>query len=293
MSVRYWLFIAALGVIFSAPLGAQEDIGERPSDPSAAEDQPASDPAIETDTAPLETPAELSGSAHDGEASGDGDQQEGQPPDIILGDGWAQWAMAATGFLALLISAWAVWLLKETLSATRAAVDQAEAGTKAAQEATKVTRSIGKAQLRAYLDIEVKEGTVAVDQPVRFETQIKNLGSTPAYSVSVTSAALIRKRDWWDWDYSLPEGEGPACRISPDEPRKVIVDIEGDPPIPKNTYDAIKSDRDCIFANVFVSYKDIFGDNHWVRFSFEFSGPDCFRTGRVRISQRGNDSSDE
>ncbi len=51
---------------------------------------------------------------------------------IIFGDTYAQWAMTFFNLIALGLSGWAIWLLKETLAATRVAVREAEKATAAA-----------------------------------------------------------------------------------------------------------------------------------------------------------------
>ncbi len=103
--------------------------------------------------------------------------------------GWqdtgAQWTMAATGVLALLVSCWAVWLLKETLKATRTAVREAEAATKAAEAAVAVTRDVGQAQMRAYINFTEIKAYISGNAVCVLGT-LKNSGNTPPKNLRLT-----------------------------------------------------------------------------------------------------------
>lgn len=128
-----------------------------------------------------------------------GERDVGEGNHLILGDGWAQWAMALTGLLALILSAWAVWLLKRTLDATRAAV-------KSADDAVEVTRELGEAQIRAYLSC--RSAKYKFDKNGVFASvEIANTGQSPASAVSIAGTvsiyvvggrpAMPRVLEWW------------------------------------------------------------------------------------------------
>lgn len=105
------------------------------------------------------------------------------PTFVSSNDTLAQWLMTLFSFLATVVSVWAVTLLRETLLETRNAV-------KSADDAVSVTREIGEAQTRAYIEFEAREfipvfGNPNIDMPTgfRFRLIIKNSGQTPAHLI--------------------------------------------------------------------------------------------------------------
>lgn len=158
-------------------LKAQENKNNPEIQPNTAQEQTADQPTV--DPTPIKpaipTPTDEASAKHDRGGTKDGDENPKQYPDVILGDGWAQWAMVGTSVLALAVSAWAVWLLKKTLHATREAV-------RAADDAVTVTQKIGTEQLRAYLSVE--SAHIIFDEAVNVvRITLKNFGQTPAYNV--------------------------------------------------------------------------------------------------------------
>jgi hypothetical protein len=200
MSRRNWIALAAIGLALAlSSVGeGEEHPQEPPTEPTASQEQPADQAAEEPGAVRAEVlPTDPPSREHDERAAADGDEQTQQsqhaPLSIgFLGDGWAQWAMALFSLIALLISAWAVWLLQETLTATRAAVREAESATKAAQDAVEVTRETGQAQVRAYLEFEIDSIDVSEvtnsDLPqtrIEFAGKIRNTGQSPAHAYRV------------------------------------------------------------------------------------------------------------
>ena len=129
-------------------------------------------------------------------------------------DTLAQWLMAAFGVLATSISAYAVYLLRDTLKATRDAVVEAEKGTVTAQAAVVVTENIGKAQLRAYMGFSgVKIQPVGDQNDITFRVgfqfifYFRNVGSTPANKVLITG----------DYDF-IPRGSPVRLLEASDHP---------------------------------------------------------------------------
>ncbi len=70
----------------------------------------------------------------------------------------------------------------------------------------------------------------------------------------------------------------------------LVVSEESDNPLPQATYDHLRADRSAVFFSGVVFYDDVFGDRHETHFRYEFSGEECFRTGKLRISKEGNDA---
>mgnify|MGYP005862363751 CR=1 FL=1 len=178
-----WIIAVALGLVSSLALQAQENKPEPKIQPDATQEQPAVEPLPVKPTIPL--PTDEASAEHDESGAKDTQSKPQQVPSIVLGDGWAQWAMALTGLGALLVSIWAVRLLKATLKETRDAV-------RAADAAVGVTREIGEAQARAYLsiqDIEVSGLTGQSSALVKFK--IRNTGMTPARNLVWCGNAFV------------------------------------------------------------------------------------------------------
>ena len=197
MSTRLGIVAIAIGLASSMTLQAQENKPEPEIQPDATQEQPAEQPAVEPPpvepTIPL--PANEASAEHDESSAKDTQNKPQQIPSIVLGDGWAQWAMALTGLGALLVSIWAVRLLKATLKETRDAV-------RAADDAVGVTREIGEAQTRAYLSLEEVKALVDERDGINFAVTIRNLGNTPARDVHVVVGV------WVNREIEMPEDFG-------------------------------------------------------------------------------------
>ncbi|SLN76832.1 hypothetical protein [Oceanibacterium hippocampi] len=104
---------------------------------------------------------------------------------IPWGDTIPQWIMAVSGVVALIVSIWAVWLLKQTLRATRDATKEAERGATAAFAAIDLSRENMQLQLRPYLsttpNLTLSFGGNRVPM---VEVTVKNSGNTPAKEIS-------------------------------------------------------------------------------------------------------------
>jgi len=100
---------------------------------------------------------------------------------LYLGEGLAQWAMAATSLLAFFVSILAVVLLQKTLKSTRDAVLQAEKGTEAAINSVEVAKRIGEAQVRAYVAAKYcVMNDITVGKKPWARVGFDNSGATPA-----------------------------------------------------------------------------------------------------------------
>ncbi|MEY8830933.1 hypothetical protein AB9K34_21390 [Sedimentitalea sp. XS_ASV28] len=185
MSVSRWIIAVVFGLMLPLALNAKEDIDQKEIQPKTSEaktsDEPPGDPMPVFP--PIASPTNPPTDEHDQDAAHQSNKQPYQVPEIILGDGWAQWAMAFLALVGVGISGWAVWLLKCTLDATQGAIREAEKATIAAQEATVVARDVGEAQVRAYVTASKFKWVIPPGQEsfVRAECQIENLGETPAF----------------------------------------------------------------------------------------------------------------
>lgn len=161
-------------------------------------------PQFETDGSSLpDTPVSHDTPKLDGPASPA--EEAGTRPDPVevdesvnyafLGDTWANWIGAVTGFAALLVSIRALYLLRGTLRAT--------------QDTVQVTREIGQKQVRAYLSIQSFEIKVAFKINLLGKITIKNTGASVARNVRISLHVWQPKLqspdlDAWVW-IELPD----------------------------------------------------------------------------------------
>lgn len=190
MPARLGVIALVFGLTLAAPLNAQENVSHPEGHPASAQEQSADKPAVEP--SPVEPavtfPANEASVEHNQGASTDINEDPYQYPDIILGDGWAQWAMAILSLFALGVSAWAVWLLRDTLKATREAV-------RAADDAVDVTREMGQRQIRAYISIVYCKVQRHPDKGIATITiTFANRGQTPAFKTQAVVARSVAKR---------------------------------------------------------------------------------------------------
>jgi hypothetical protein len=117
----------------------------------------------------------------------------GQPgaPNLFWGDTKAQWVKALTGLLALALNILAVVLLYRTLMLTRATLQEAEKATLAAIETVAVTRSVGEAQVRAYLSIVESNAVFGDDDSFELRMTVRNNGQTPAKGVHAVMGIMV------------------------------------------------------------------------------------------------------
>ena len=182
-----------LTLVFSGQVSVANEEQNTPSvQPNATQAETGEQASVDPEATRVPSaPAKGAGDKHDDGASDDQDPQLHETRSALIAffeiiD--PQWIMAIISFLALLISAWAVWLLKATLSATHEAVKQAEIAGIAAQKAVKVTRQIGQAQIAAYLDCTCRcnlhDPGLRSDN-ITLNFKIKNWGQTPASGVKL------------------------------------------------------------------------------------------------------------
>lgn len=104
--------------------------------------------------------------------------------DVLLGDRLAPGVEALTGVAALLVSIWAVWLVRGTLIEARKATVAANKAAEAATKANAGFESSSKAELRAYVGSEgIVDLEIRQDASARVKLQMRNFGDTPAFRV--------------------------------------------------------------------------------------------------------------
>lgn len=206
MPSSLWLYQLALGgclsvLLLIAPALGQEAVkpeqwpAENQNTTSEPQEQPGEEPAVESPSAlaPV-VAAESSGGNHDGEDEYSENSETQKPPGAaensgiwgVWGDTPAQWIMALFGIVATGISIWAVWLLKQTLKATREAVATTEASVEAMRDGN-------ERMLRAYVCVTETEIKRENDRVIRALVYVSNSGQTPARNI--TSWTKIRVGD--------------------------------------------------------------------------------------------------
>lgn len=117
--------------------------------------------------------------------------------DVVAQERMQLWALALLGVTAAgtLIALYGLILLRRTWT-------EAKAATKAAQEAVVVTREIGEAQVRAYLDVKLVN-VARADTGIgwAFRVKIRNSGQSPARKILVT----LDGSDTGSFDVIFPE----------------------------------------------------------------------------------------
>ena len=203
-------------------------------------------------------------------------------PEFAARDTYAQWAMVALTFAATAISIWAVRLVNDTLAETRRAV-------RAAEDANRVSREIGQAQVRAYLNIEYSK-IVPPKKPAIFPfldgmnavVAFRNSGQSPAYDVRLrrkesTIGALVE-----DFDRGL--GDIPFVFIGTIGASAAFsYDIENF--LEPDEYSSLKNQTCFTFFFGEVIYRDCFGD--WWRTQYSLR-VEAFSTDRVKIFPHGH-----
>jgi hypothetical protein len=107
---------------------------------------------------------------------------------MFLGDGAAQWIVATCAIFGLILSGWAVWLVKTTLDVTRATLKEANAATKAAVQNVDITVELGQIQTRAYLAV-TEAILVHNEYGYSVDLTIRNVGNSPAFDVRAVFSA--------------------------------------------------------------------------------------------------------
>jgi len=270
----YWIAAIALGLTVSFSSLAEEVMSQHPIEPIATQEQAAEKARIEARLmATTITPAEPTATEHNQSTAPDSNSATNDH--LFYGDGFARWLMTVTGIGALILSVWAVWLLKKTLDATRDAVGQTAASTAAALKSIDTTERIGEAQVRAYLSCVRGEYAVEFSaQHFRCTLVAKNNGQSPATDISATYDLTFA-------DVDEMGHEGPTPRISGITPLGAVdpipAGVEGEIPLNMSMLDI--SERSDSFTSrigkidfpfwIFgkLSWKDVFGKLQTIDFT--------------------------
>lgn len=171
----------------------------------------------------------------------------------------------ATGIVGLVLIGW-------TLSATRAAVREANEATEAARSAVAVTEDGSRRQLRAYV-VAAPGMLTGLDSrdPLKMSVSYKNTGQTPAYNVSVELRAVYAPNDE-AIAISIPDDEDVArCEMTLGNGESFAATHEANfTPLPVACAE-IRRRRASIMVFGLILYEDIYGVPHKTRFMHRFT----------------------
>ncbi|WP_371345255.1 hypothetical protein [Ancylobacter sp. IITR112] len=207
---------------------------------------------------------------------------------LYLGEGLAQWGMAATGLLALFVSVLAVVLLQKTLKSTRDAVLQAEKGSDAAIKSVEVTKRIGEAQVRAYVSAQYCIlHDIAVGKKPWARVGFHNSGATPAQPVNVRGSIIFG---------DLPQ--------SPDHSQFIVgrrentaglasgasasTEIRRLKPFTEEEYERFIDGTGAFYIYVAIKFDDVFGYNNTSRTIFIYRFTESALGATASVAEYGN-----
>lgn len=176
-----------------------------------------------------------------------------------VGDLIAQSLMALFALGQLGLTGVGIWYIRETLTATKAAVNEAADATDAARQAVSVTRLSAERQLRAYLTVDtIKVGDLAPGKrPIAWIT-LHNRGQTPARRIMIRDAAT------WCFNRNAEEANAKFCParachdLGPGQ-ANTYPTILADEPITSEDLERMKDGRINILVAGYTSYVDVFG----------------------------------
>jgi hypothetical protein len=167
----------------------------------------------------------------------------------------------------------------------------AESAASSAERSVEIMQDTAKRQLRAYLSVD----RAAIDFPEpgvpRIAVVIKNCGQTPAHEV----------RHWihhWILPYplveELPEAPDGFVMSSALIGAGGVSEMEftrPDPIEPKHLLPQLGTAMGTIYVYGKVTYKDVFGQEQFMRYRFMFGGPEPVKAGKLAPCEEGNEAS--
>jgi len=203
---------------------------------------------------------------------------------------WAKlmfWTSAAM----VIITSIGIALIYGTLIQTGRMLTEAEKTTAAALANVEVTKDTAKRQLRAYITAEPMVERVRSGEKVRMTINATNYGQTPARNVRIRTAVFVR-----NLPFNLEKERAENAKKPELTERQTIHPTDAtyfphisDFVLPEVAFKMMEEDKAAIFFTGEIYYDDVFDEPHETRFRFEFSGAECFRSGKVRVCKEGNE----
>lgn len=162
-----------------------ENTPHPPSDPKTAQEQPANEASEQPGAvAPAVAPSDPATQNHNSQRAADSSNKPGDQ--LWWGDGLAQWGMAVTGLISLVVSGWAVWLVRETLTINKSALSIARLDRRAWVKIKGVRLDPGSPHVRVQGDRVL----------VMVQMEVENVGETPAREVAYNFSLVMLPGTW-------------------------------------------------------------------------------------------------
>lgn len=171
-------------------------------------------------------------------------------------DTMAQWVAAVTGLAVACFTFWTVLLVREALAADDAALHEA-------REQTKIARSVGEAQTRAFVGVCDEKMSGPSKEEITFE--IRNFGQSIARDVTACISWSLTGKDFQSAKQDENRLQTPMGSMHPGQKVRCIID-PNDPVFGSGqAYDFLGPIRDTervgyVFG--YITYTDIFGVSH-------------------------------
>jgi hypothetical protein len=189
-------------------------------------------------------------------------------------------------------------LIRESLTDAKIAADAAKRAAKATEDAVKLSRDTTQRQLRAYV-VAKADGNVGIKKingsenavMVTVQIAIKNTGQTPAHDLRVISKTeLLRHPIVLPFNLTLVSGPDPSASVlGAGEP----IGSESSPSEPFDGNAMLCATEPESRARIYtwgtITYRDVFGCNHWTNFcsSLIFTDDEAV----AHVSEHHNDAS--
>ena len=195
-------------------------------------------------------------------------------------------ASAVLSFLALAISAVAVWYVKRTLDATLEAVEDTSTATEAMKEANWIAQDTAKHQLRAYVIPAGADFKISESGEIEAKLIIRNFGQTPA----------LEERTWihmWIADCPMNEelpkpDKNFVTGVGVVGPRNHSEFHNSRPRIDEHSLRKIEDGTAALYLYGEIKYADIFGDLHTTGYVYFTNGTVGWARGRFSQYFSGN-----
>jgi hypothetical protein len=200
-----------------------------------------------------------------GQGSGATDRVAREANSIARSDLTAQQAMVLLAFGQMLLTGLGLYLIWETLKATRNAVEEASSATRAAQDAVEVTRTAAERQLRPYLLIDRTVGDgMALGATPKITVIAKNTGVTPAFNIRhVVRIDLVPSA--LDFDYPDVPADGLGSTATAGHETAYEFSIFTRRPLNREDCDMLVGGGSIVVWGR-ITYTDIDGNPYWSDF---------------------------
>lgn len=203
----------------------------------------------------------------------------------ILGDTIAQWLLVIISVVGALISAVAVFLVRDTLAVNRNAVELAG-------QANRNTRDVGFAQIRAYVSLIDLVGEIdPVDKSFTVTVGIHNSGQTPAHDLSIRVWMVYTSEDGREVLTYGSRSFDDHADLMPGQRRpiygeRIVFYNTINDPLQTNSLEAYLEKRTGYFLRGFIRYTAVGGEyQRETAFNYRLSGWDTVRRVQIKFTR--------